>query len=123
MFQGLRSMRWSALGFVLAGLLALVLSGCASKAVYGTPPNTDLLGTLRPGQSSADEVKRVLGDPSGKGMVRTASMPGPETVWSYEFTEAEGKQVRLKLLLVFLVDNVYEGYLWFSSIQLVEQSK
>ena len=123
MFQGLRCMRVGAVGFVLMGVFTLVLAGCATKVVYGTPPKTDSLGTLRPGESSAQEVKRVLGEPSGKGMMRTAPMSGPETVWSYEFTEAEGKQVHLKLLLVFLVEDVYQGYLWFSSVELMEQAK
>lgn len=123
MFLGLRYIRAGAVEFALAGLLTLILAGCASKVVYGTPPKTDSLGTLRPEVSSAQEVKQILGEPSGRGMMRTASMSGPETVWSYEYTEGEGKQVRLKLLLVFLVEDVYQGYLWFSSIQLMEQAK
>ena len=47
--------------------------------------------------------------------MRPSAALAPRTIWSYEYGEAEGAQLRLKILLVFFAQDRYDGYLWFSS--------
>jgi hypothetical protein len=105
---------------VVALASVLLLAGCMTIR-YGSPPRTDQLVTLTPGVSSAADVRSALGEPRGQGVARLASVdPTPRTIWSYEYTEAEGSQIRLKMLLVFFNQDRYEGYLWFGAANLVE---
>ncbi len=109
---------------VACTLLALAsvffLAGCMSIQ-YGSPPRTDQLGTLTPGISSTADVRSALGEPRGRGVGRLMSVdPAPRTIWSYEYTEAEGRQIRLKMLLVFFNQDRYEGYMWFAAANVVE---
>jgi hypothetical protein len=49
--------------------------------------------------------------------------PTPRTIWSYEYAEAEGQRIGLKMLLVFLNQDRYEGHLWFSAATLLERTE
>jgi hypothetical protein len=107
----------------VAGLAAVIfLAGCMSVK-YGSPPRTDRLGTLTVGVSSSTDVLSALGEPRGRGAARFSIDQARRTIWSYEYTEAEGKQIGLKMLLVFFNQDRYEGHLWFSSDTLVERTQ
>ena len=113
--------RW--LTYAAVGLTAVILlAGCMSVK-YGVPPRTDRLGTLTVGVSSSADVLTALGEPRGRGAARFSIEPTRRTIWSYEYTEAEGTQIGLKMLLVFFNQDRYEGHLWFSSATLVEKTK
>lgn len=125
----LRFRHW--LRFLAAALTTLALGGflggCATMVEYGTLPPTDKLKQLTPGVSTGNDVIRALGEPRGKGMVHLAvptgrdvahlsALSGKRTLWLYEYTRAEGNQMHLKILLVFMDGDVYDGHLWFSSV-------
>ncbi len=117
--QGTPPRRW-VLCIVVALASVLLLAGCMSIQ-YGSPPRTDRLGTLTPGVSSTADVRSALGEPRGRGVGRLMSVdPAPRTIWSYEYTEAEGRQIQLKMLLVFFNQDRYEGYMWFAAANVVE---
>lgn len=109
---------------VTAVLMAVVLlSGCATTMRAGTPPRTDRLKGLTVGVSTVQDVLRALGEPRGGGMARSSAVQEPRRILYYEYMEAEGQRVGLKLLLVFIHADRYDGHLWFSSAQLLEEAR
>lgn len=101
--------------FVLV-LLALVLGGCITVR-YGVMPQTDRLGELSIGESRQGDVLLVLGQPRGKGAANVSPEFDRRAIWFYEYVESDGKAVQLKMLLVYFIGDVYDGYLWFSSVE------
>jgi hypothetical protein len=100
----------------------ILLAGCMSIR-YGSPPRTDRLATLTTGVSSAGDVLLALGEPRGRGVVRQSVDLPPRTIWSYEYMEAEGSQIGLKILFVYFDQDRYDGYLWFSSTALLDKTQ
>lgn len=106
---------------VLAGLLLFAaLGGCAGPSfTFGIPPKVEGLERLRPGVSTLADIVGVLGEPRGKG--QTLMPVGRSTVWFYDYGEVERGRTRIKSLLVFLVQDWYDGelrydgYLWFDA--------
>ncbi len=105
------------------GFSVVIMAGCMPTLRFGSLPKTEKLASLKAGVSSTSDVLLALGEPRGLGNVRISPILPPRQIWFYEFTEAEGKLIRLKLLLVFLDKERYDGYLWFSSEQLVEKAE
>lgn len=97
-----------------------LLVGCSMTLEYGSQPKVKNLGTLKPGISSKPEVLAVLGEPRGHGATRLSSVPTLREIWFYEYTVARGKFVYFMILLVFFDKELYDGHLWFSSVQLLE---
>ncbi len=105
---------------VLVAALALTATACVSIE-YGAMPRTQNLGKLSVGISGPSDILAALGQPRGKGVARLAGLPEPRAIWYYEYTRSDGSRVELTMLLVFLTDDRYDGHLWFSSAQLVQQ--
>ena len=79
--------------------------------------------TLR--QSTPEDVRAVLGEPTGDGAVMMPMMDSkPRTVLTYYYNEGrfaatEGTvsgDARLMLLLIYFDNDRYDGYMWFSSL-------
>lgn len=112
--------RWAARTVIGVIFLGLVV-GCAPTIKYGSPPRTDRLSTLKPGISTTEDILQALGEPRGHGMARWIPIDlRPRKIWFYEYTEARDRRVTLKILLVFIQQERYEGHLWFSSANLVQ---
>ncbi len=101
---------------------AFVLAACMAIKI-GSPPRIDQLPTLTVGVSTAADVLVALGEPRGRGAAHFAIDPTPRTIWSYDYAEAEGPRMGLKMLLVFFNQDRYEGHLWFSSANLLERTE
>ncbi len=113
---------WKEIVRAVVGLIVLgILAGCPTTIKYGSPPRTDRLETLKPGISIYQDVLAALGEPRGKGGARFSVDPIPRTIWFYEYTEASGSRIDLKILLVFFQQERYDGHLWFSSATLIER--
>lgn len=106
-------------GLTFAGLLM----GCTPTVKYGSPPRTDGLENLRRGVSSKADILLALGEPRGNGIVRHSVDRMPRRIWFYEYTEGESSRIDLKFLLVFFHEERYDGHLWFSSAQSLEEDK
>ncbi len=119
---GIGALRQLASGLMLLLGLAL-MTGCATTMSFGSMPRVEQLPTLKIGISSANEVVSTLGMPRGRGQVRFAADQPGQQVWLYEYTQSDGKKVKLKMLLVFMEEDVYAGYMWFSSGQLLESKQ
>jgi hypothetical protein len=88
--------------------------------------NTDALETtLKRGISTASDVQAVLGMPNGTGSLLLPFEKQPRDVLFYEKIDIDPStmkrvhgyieiDVRQDVLLIFLKDNYFDGFLWFS---------
>lgn len=103
-------------------LAAASLIGCGEiKVRVGNPVSPALLESrLKVGESTAADVRRVLGEPAGVGREWLPFHSEPRTVMSYHFEEGQvslsgsGDSRRI-FVWVFVKGTVYDGYLWVSS--------
>ena len=110
----MRSSRWTdgILHPVTIVLVAFLAAACATYDERWT----DLGGLrdLKVGSSTQSDVARVLGLPGGKGAARMESHDR-RTIWFYHKLEFQGFNPGTGVLLVFFLDGVYDGHLWFQS--------
>jgi len=97
------------------------LTGCVSLQ-FGSPPRVDHLASLTPGVSTKADLLMALGSPRGYGKGRLSQESPPMKLWFYEYMEAKGQDISLKILIVMLGKGEnesdserYEGHLWFHS--------
>jgi len=99
---------------------SLALSGCVNLRIrVGTPPNLDALEwRLVIGASTESDVVRELGLPYARGRSLLPIDPAakPLTLWSYYFETGSIEDPRRTFLFVYLDENHYQGYMWFSSL-------
>jgi hypothetical protein len=107
-----------------AAIALLGLAGCGALQIrsgHMVDP-AQLESALTVGTSSAQDVLRVLGEPMGKGREALPFGPVPRSIWSYNHEASivdlggDGSDSRRMYLLVFLRDEKFDGYLWFSSL-------
>ncbi len=113
----LSRMARGAVGLVL---LALMM-GCSLPPISdGRPVPTNRLESLQTGVSTKIDVRAALGEPRGNGMVRhTSDRATQRSIWYYEYIRLKDDQLGLKILLVFLDGDTYDGHLWFAAKELV----
>ena len=79
-------------------------------------PKIDALKDLTQGVSSLEDVRLALGEPRARGMSRWAAYPEVLLkIWEYQYTRAGAGQIDLTILMVFIAEDKYYGYLWFSA--------
>jgi hypothetical protein len=103
----------------LLGLLVLA-GGCAPTSRIGSPLRTERLADLTVGVSTADQVVQALGPPQGKGMTHSSSLKEPRRILYYHYIEAAAGRTDQSILLVFLLADRYDGYMWFVAGQIVK---
>ena len=108
---------------VAFGITLLLATGCASSSRFGTPPRIAALAQLTVGQSTPADILQALGEPRGRGAARFPVNPELLTVWFYEYLQAESGRTEMLALIVFVREGRYEGYLWFSSSQLLGKTE
>lgn len=82
---------------------------------------------LRRGVNTQEDVRRLLGAPTGNGGALFPTMTRTDEVWSYENVEMDvisstndptpavkAKQ-RWEVILIFFDGNIYDGFMWFTS--------
>ena len=105
---------------IMAILSAFLFSACMDMQFrMGKKTNPEVLEeALRPGVSNSKDVLAALGEPFGKGMVMLPiTHETPRTMWTYYYGEADMKDGRGMYLFVFLDRDIFDGYMWFSSLQ------
>ena len=107
-----------------AVLFPALVSGCATSIQLGQTPRTDRLAELKPGASNAQEIRRVLGEPAGRGAGRLPNFP-LQDIWMYESAKTDGKDTHMHMLLVFVGrdSGIYEGHIWFSADRALERAQ
>lgn len=114
----------------LALICVMALAACAETPQRHSTTDAfrdaRLLETqLKKGVSTMEDVKRILGEPTGSGAVFLASVqPGPQEIWFYqdiELTDIKSSQgqldlkIRQQILVVFVRDQLFDGFMWFSN--------
>lgn len=113
----------------LVSLLALAGAACAADGMRwqtGRIPDVDALEQrLVVGQSTAEEVRTVLGEPAGEGAVMMPKIDQKSRrLWSYYYSRnmvrgtdggASGDSRRIALF-VYFDDGRLDGYQWFSTL-------
>ena len=107
-------------GRLAALLLIGCIAGCAGSIRWGAAPRVDRLDGLKPGTSTTADVLLALGEPRGRGATRFSPDLPPRSTWFYELVESDGKNVKLKILVVFIDGQRYDGHFWFASTALVD---
>lgn len=104
--------------------LPILLGACSPSFHAGTPPPIDRLAGLTLGASTSADVSAKLGAPPGHG---AAGLPDgtSQDMWVYESQDAEGSVSHLAMLFVFVdpQSGVFNGYLWFRSGRIIEQTR
>lgn len=95
-------------------LCCALASACISME-YGSPLITEGLDSLQLGQSTHADILLALGQPRGNGSVHMSQHPAPRDMLFYEFLKLKGKNVEIEILVVFILDEHYDGHLWFAS--------
>lgn len=80
---------------------------------------------LEKGVSTNEDVRRILGEPTGTGAVFMASVQQrPQEMWFYqdiELTDIKASKgqldlnIRQQILVVILRDGIFDGFMWFSN--------
>ena len=99
--------------------LTLLFAGCTTIKI-GSVPDTMALTQLSQNVSTKADVLSVLGPPRGYGMVRLFNESEPRVLWFYEYLEAHGQNIHLKMLLVIFDGEKFSGHFWFSSFEKVK---
>jgi hypothetical protein len=106
----------------IAALALVAALGCVSNRLEmgAKPPVERIARDLQVGTSTAADVRRVLGEPNGRGAAMLPIHSGPRTVWSYyyeysDFSGTEAQRGGRTFVWVYLDGDVYDGYLWYSS--------
>jgi len=107
---------------LLLAVLVIWLPGCVGSARIGTPPRVDRLSMLTRGVSTRQDVLLALGQPRGDGALRSSTLGDARRIWFYQYVVAEGGRQDSMRLLIFFLDDRYDGHLWFSSILDVERT-
>jgi len=110
-----------------------ILGGCVKEVTQvttGAFVNVNRLDTeLQKGVSTKMEVQRMLGAPNGMGGAIFTIDPKQREIWYYENVQMkdikreEGvikMNVQQQVLLVFFEKGVYDGYMWFTNVGMVE---
>lgn len=113
-----RSVCWVIVLFSMAAL-----GGCGTMHFeVGTRFNPDTLEqSFKTGVSTRADVKRVLGEPYGRGGALMPFHESDRTVWTYyyergSFDMGSGETHDQRLyLFVFLAGDEFDGYIWFAS--------
>lgn len=103
---------------VLLAIIIVLTTGCMDiKTRIGKMPDTEALEkTLHIGESSQNDVLAALGVPYGKGKEMLPIGKSARTMWSYYYEEGTLKDSRRIFLFVFINQDRYDGYMWFSSL-------
>ena len=90
---------------------------CEINVRAGRLPDISALETkLQVGESTINEVQVAMGEPYGRGRSMFPFHDEPRDVWTYYYEEGDLKDDRRTFLYVFIYEDKYDGYIWFSSM-------
>ena len=104
--------------------LPTLLAGCASTVTTGPFVEVKRIEGLHRGSSTAADVRRLLGPPTGMGQAVLPTDPHSHEVWLYDDIEITdirdlpqglSLNMRQQVLLVFFRKGAFDGFMWFSN--------
>lgn len=117
-YHGLLHRRMYFLSSFFLLFVLLAMWGCGGPVIkFGRLPDTTRLETsLQPEISTRDDVLEVLGEPRNSGGAMLPLHDSPRDMWVYYYEEGTMTDDRRIFLFVFFKKDLYDGYLWFSSL-------
>lgn len=114
----LRNISFQRFLFLSIFLCSLLSGGCFNfQLKVGREPDVKALETaLTVGKSSKEEVLKVLGEPYGLGQEMVPLTSAPRGLLQYYYETGNSSDDRRIFLFVFLKEDIYDGYMWFSSL-------
>mgnify|MGYP000856976877 CR=1 FL=1 len=99
--------------------LVFVCFGCVDiRVTIGQRPDLSQLDTaLKVGESSDQDVLRILGEPYGKGKEMLPSSARQRELWTYYYEEGSFKDDRRMFVFIFFHEGRFDGYMWVSSLR------
>ncbi len=117
-FHNLHSFSISLRRIAVIFICSFLSTGCINLVTIGDKPNiTALENQLVLGKSKKHDVLQTLGKPFGKGAEMFPFRDSPRIMYTYYYEEGSMEDDRRIMLFVFLADDVYDGYMWFSSLK------
>ena len=102
-------------------VLPLLVAACAAPPFeMGRAAPTDKVDRLISDRTTRAEVIALLGQPRGYGLMRHTPDQPLRDVLVYERLRIKGDQIGVDMLLVYLNEDRYDGYLWFSAKELLK---
>jgi len=109
---------------VFLSLILLSFIGCATPPTiyYGDPiAGMNKLDQLKQDIATVQDVRNMMGEPSGYGKMRLKPDSELLDVWFYQYQVGKGSDGHLNIVLVYIDKNhIYQGHLAFISDLLIE---
>jgi hypothetical protein len=115
--MNLRVQSWASALFAILWFL----TGCVNIAISRKPDVNALEQSLQIGESTRDDVRRVLGEPFGNGQSLYPWDGQVRETWIYYYAQATMNESHRLVLFVYFDQEKFGGYMWWSSLP--EESK
>lgn len=108
---------------LFASLALLFFMGCVSPQIYMGSPiyKMNELDQLKQDLSTTQDVRNMMGGPSGHGKMRLKPDSELLDTWFYQYIVSKGGQANLNMVIIFIDKNgMYKGHIAFISDTLAE---
>lgn len=110
---------------IFLSLALLFFTGCQTTppTIYSGSPiyGMNEIDQLKQDKTTVQDVRNVMGEPSGFGKARLKPDSELVDVWFYQYLVMKGSQVNVNIVLIFIDENeIYQGHLAFISDSVAE---
>jgi hypothetical protein len=93
------------------------MSGCGTVSSFGRRGDSAALeSSLKMRASTKADVPALLGEPRNAGGAMLPGHDTPRELWCYDYEESTTVEAHRLLLFVFFDGDLYDRYMWFSSL-------
>ena len=111
-----KSMKFKVFLTILVTVYLCILPSCATIKIGRLPDTSVLERDLKPRISNREDVRRLIGEPKGAGGILFPVDEHPRDCWYYYYEESTLKDSHRIFLFIIFYQDLYDGYMWFSSI-------
>ena len=101
---------------IIVLVFSFFITACLNFSIGNKPNISALEDQLILGQSTSQDILIILGKPFAEGSEMFPFRSKPRKMYTYYYEEGSLEDDRRIILFVFIADNRYDGYLWFSSL-------
>ena len=108
---------------IFTSLTLLFFIGCVTPSVYFGSPiyGMNKLDQLKQDIATVQDVRNMMGEPSGYGKTRFKPDSELLDVWFYQYIVQKGSEANINMVLIFIDENdIYQGHLAFISDSVAE---
>jgi len=106
-------------------LLFFIGCGVPPTIYHGTPIHgMHKLSQLKQDIATVDDVRNVMGEPSGYGKARIKPDLELLDIWFYQYFKSKGTDANVNMVIIFIdKNNIYQGHLAFIADSLLEDER